>query len=135
MSNLSKTVFVLVLASLVFAGVSIFRVREQASGPPSYQAVFLDNGQVYFGKVQNKDAAYVRLTDVYYLQGNEALSLRKKDEISDLTNVTLIKLGEELHEPKDNVEISRNHVVYIEELTEDSRIVKAIAEYKSRTSN
>ncbi len=35
-----------------------------------YQAVFLSNGQVYFGKLHNSGYQY-KLTDVYYLQVTE----------------------------------------------------------------
>src|ERR1035437_84052 len=33
-----------------------------------FQAVFLTNGQVYFGKVSHVDNSYVKITDIYYLQ-------------------------------------------------------------------
>src|SRR5476649_1478044 len=33
-----------------------------------FQAVFLTNGQVYFGKLTNVSSGYVKLTNIYYLQ-------------------------------------------------------------------
>jgi hypothetical protein len=40
-------------------------MTAKASG---YQAVFLSNGQVYFGKIENPSSDYVTLKDIYYLQ-------------------------------------------------------------------
>src|SRR4051812_40306484 len=34
----------------------------------TYQAVFLTNGQVYFGKISEVHGDYVGLSDIYYLQ-------------------------------------------------------------------
>ena len=36
-----------------------------------YQAVFLTNGQVYFGKLESGGPQFLRLKDVYYLQTNQ----------------------------------------------------------------
>src|SRR5580704_1073814 len=33
-----------------------------------YSAVFLTNGQVYFGKLSDANKNYVKLTDIFYLQ-------------------------------------------------------------------
>src|ERR1700743_2242299 len=41
-----------------------------------YQAVFLTNGQVYFGKLANLNNKYVTITDVYYLQVQSNSSLQ-----------------------------------------------------------
>ena len=65
-----------------------------------YQAVFLTNGQVYFGKVNNVDSSYVKLTDIYYLQVQQ--QVQPKDTSSSATpQVSLAKLGGELHGPED----------------------------------
>jgi hypothetical protein len=37
------------------------------------QAVFLNGGQVYFGRIRVLDNNFIRLTDVYYLRVNEEL--------------------------------------------------------------
>ena len=39
---------------------------------------------------------------------------------------TLIKLGGELHGPKDQMTINRNQILFIEELKADSKVVTAI---------
>ena len=44
-----------------------------------YQAVFLTNGQVYFGKLHQVNGEYYRLTDIYYLQVADDLQAESKD--------------------------------------------------------
>jgi hypothetical protein len=41
--------------------------RETPTFTSDYQAVFMDNGQVFFGKMENSGAAYPLLRDVYYI--------------------------------------------------------------------
>jgi len=100
-----------------------------------WQAVFLDNGQVYFGKVIKTTDKSVALKDIYYLQvmdqslqgsqGTETPSAQAAAK----QRLTLIKLGNEIHGPTDEMLINRDHVVLIEDLKTDSRVVQAIAEY------
>jgi len=41
----------------------------------------------------------------------------------------LIKLGKELHGPKDQMVLNRDHILFIEELSSDSKVVKSIEKY------
>ncbi|MFH1426863.1 MAG: hypothetical protein ABIG66_05560 [Candidatus Kerfeldbacteria bacterium] len=85
------------------------------------QAVFLSNGQVYFGAITNMDAETITLEEVYYLQTDDG-------ENSD--DISLVKLGTgELHAPQDLMVISRSHVMFWENLTPASDVVKAMEEY------
>src|SRR2546428_11948410 len=40
-------------------------------GRASYQAVFLTNGQTYFGRYYDRTGAYAKIEDVYYIQQTE----------------------------------------------------------------
>ncbi len=94
-----------------------------ASG--EYQAVFLDSGQVYFGKLNTDKKDFYQLTDVFYLQtGTIGL-----DQVS---NLSLIKLGNEAHGPEDKMEINKDHVLFIEDMKGDSKVVQAIQDYKTK---
>lgn len=97
--------------------------EEIASG--EYQAVFLDNGQVYFGRLKTAKQDFYTLTDVFYLQTG-AVGL---DQTSSLS---LIKLGNEAHGPEDKMEINKEHVLFVEDMKSDSKVVKAIQDYKSK---
>ena len=97
-----------------------------------YQALFLTNGQVYFGKVANIDSSYVKLTDIYYLQVQQ--TVQPKDNAANNTNnqqVSLAKLGGELHGPEDVMYVSRQQVLFWENLKNDGKVAKAIADYKA----
>lgn len=101
----------------------------------NWQAVFLTNGQVYFGKIKKIDDSNLVLTDIYYLQVISRPIQGTQDGSSTQTNqqpqqeLSLFKLGNELHGPKDTMFINRDHVLLIEELKEDSRVVQAIDNY------
>jgi hypothetical protein len=96
-----------------------------------YQAVFLTNGQVYFGKVSRIDSSYVKVTDIYYLQVQQ--TVQPKDAAANANNqqVSLAKLGGELHGPEDVMYISRQQILFWENLKKDGKVAKAIADYKA----
>lgn len=93
-----------------------------------YQAVFLNNGQVYFGKISNLNDKFIDLRNIYYLQtsgGGEA-------EAQASSNVSLVKLGCELHAPFDQMVINYDQVIFWENLQDSSQVVKAINDYKKQ---
>lgn len=108
-------------------GLESNAVAETSDG--AYQAVFLDNGQVYFGRLRRKGDAY-RLTSVYYMQmrGNPQSG---SDDPQSAESV-LVKLGSEVHGPADFMDINPDHILFTEDLTADSKVSKAIAEYVSK---
>ena len=91
--------------------------------PTEYQAVFLDNGQVFFGKVSDPGAQYLTLRDVYYVQ-----TLVEQDKKKS-ANV-LVKRGNEWHNP-DFMRINTKHVVVIEPVGPNSRVAQLIREAKA----
>lgn len=96
-----------------------------------FQAVFLNNGQVYFGRITNLSDKFARITDIFYLQNQSTQSQKKQDDDS----VTLRKLGCELHGPNDEMLINRDQLIFWENLKDDSAVVKKIAEFKQQNPN
>lgn len=97
-----------------------------------YQAVFFTNGQVYFGKLEAFNDGYLKLTDIYYLQTDSADSADGLQQTStDQNNVQLIKLGEEIHGPEDEMIISKDQVLFYENLKTNGRVAQSIAQYQS----
>jgi len=94
-----------------------------------YQAVFLTNGQTYFGKISNLEEKYVKISDVYYIVLRQPLQSQRNEEGGQSqqsgTEYTLIKLGKELHGPT-SMSINRDHILFVEDLSDDSKIVQAI---------
>jgi flagellar basal body-associated protein FliL len=103
-----------------------------------YQAVFLTNGQVYFGKLQNTSGEYLRMTDVYYLQvqnnQNQQSADNKAQEQTQQTTgqPQLIKLGQELHGPEDELNILRTQISFWENLKDNGKVAQAIKQYKQK---
>jgi len=105
-----------------------------------YQAVFLTNGQVYFGKIGASKDGYISLSDIYYLQVDQSVqpSTENKDTQSQEattdanSNVQLVKLGNELHGPEDQMQISNDQVLFWENLKEDGKVSKAIDSYTKK---
>lgn len=84
-----------------------------------WQAVFLDNGQVYFGHLSSDGRGYVTLSNVYYL--------RAAGDLSDAgATINLIKLGGELHGPEDVLHIPTEKILYWENLKDSSAVVQRI---------
>ena len=102
--------------------------RNQAN-LSGYQAVFLSNGQVYFGKLSETGDQYAVLKNIFYLQANNQLQAAANPDSSQ-SQLSLVKLGNELHGPDDQMNINRDQILFFENLKADSRVAKAIAEYQ-----
>ncbi|OYW85840.1 hypothetical protein B7Z17_01575 [Candidatus Saccharibacteria bacterium 32-49-10] len=98
-----------------------------------YQAVFLSNGQVYFGKLEDSMGQYMYLKDVYYIQPKSGVeSADNPQQTSESqTNVELVKLGNEVHGPTDQMTIRKEQVLFFENLKSDGQVAKTIAEDKN----
>ena len=130
-------VLVVVAVGLLFAWQAKDGGSTGASGveKDKYQAVFMTNGQVYFGKLQKLDAGYTELTDVYYLQVQQSVQPGTDQAAaadSEQPQVSLTKLGNELHGPTDKMHISKDQILFWENLKDDSTVVKAIKDYQAK---
>jgi hypothetical protein len=125
---------VLVFAAAVLAaGLLLYQdsglvVRNEGT----FQAVFLDNNQVYFGRLEEVNQDFWSLTDIYYLRTGG--TVQQGGAVSP-SQIDLIKLGAELHAPTDEMIIGKEHVVFYEEIGEDSEIMKLIRQHKDREAN
>lgn len=95
-----------------------------------YSAVFLTNGQVYFGKMTENNKLEIVLNNVYYIQISEKATPENPANTLNQTSFNLIKLGNELHGPTDELFINRSQVVFYEKLRDDSKVVESIKNYK-----
>lgn len=85
-----------VIAVLVVAnGGAMFYYKFSDPGvkKDKYQAVFLADGQIYFGKLSGINHKYLKMTDVYYLQTNKQAATQESGEAQPQPE--LIKLGSE----------------------------------------
>ncbi|HSE60995.1 MAG TPA: hypothetical protein VLA88_01725 [Candidatus Saccharimonadales bacterium] len=122
-----------VLVVLVVAGWMAWSKMGGTSGEVKgdrYQALFLTNGQVYFGKLSNVDDKYVKLTDIYYLQVQQTVQPDTNKDKNQQPQVSLAKLGSELHGPEDSMLVNRDQVLFWENLKNDGKVVQAIQNNK-----
>lgn len=135
-------VLVLIVAAIsviVAFGLSAFSAFRTTSLvlEDRYQAVFLDNGQVYFGKLSSVNSEYIRLTDIFYLQVEQQIQPDQEKangnaaNANDQTQIRLAKLGNELHGPEDVMYVQRSKVVFWENLKNEGDVVKAITTFKN----
>ncbi len=130
---LSILVLALILA-LVFKGGAEKFSEDDLIEQNKFQAVFLNSqdGQVYFGKldVYNDDLYY--LSDIYYVRVENPVQPEGADTntTQQQANISLAKLGNELHGPEDAMYISKDKVLYWENLKDDGQVVTAIKNYK-----
>jgi len=95
------------------------------------QAVFLTNGQVYFGKVVSVNKQYIDLQDIYYLNVSQQVQPDQKTNSSQGGSVSLVKLGCELHGPMDQMIINRDQVTFWENLKTDGQVTTAIKKWRT----
>jgi hypothetical protein len=115
-------VLVLVVRTQLFrAGIATLFAPSAAEviDRNAYQAVFLTNGATYFGKLEPQGDNWFLLSDVFYLS------------VSDQSGTQLIKRGSEAQGPKEPMIISREQVLFIENLKDDSDIVALIKKFRS----
>jgi hypothetical protein len=87
-------------------------------GRAQYQAVFLTNGQTYFGRYYDRIGAYAKIEDVYYLQQVQGTDPAKP------ADTKLVRRGSELHEPAARMYVPRSAILFVEDLTDGSPIAQ-----------
>ena len=98
----------------------------------SFSAVFLNNDQVFFGHITDATNKNIVLSDVYYLKASSDL-VKQTDTSKDATTaaqLSLAKLGQELHRPKDEMWINHQNILYIEELGTTGPVMDAIHQHE-----
>jgi len=121
----SSSLVILFVALSVVSFLSLQACSERSpSFTTEHQAVFMDNGQVFFGKMENDGGAYPLLKDVYYI------GRQTSPDGKEVKNI-LIKRGNELHAP-DFMYINKQHIAIIEPVAANSRVEQLIKEAKDQ---
>ena len=141
-SNNKKIAAVVGVVLIVFLllGAIWFGQSALAGGSPTpdknkYQALFLTNGQVYFGKLSDTNKEYVKISDIYYLQVQQAVQPEQQPaegQQQEQPQTSLVKLGNELHGPQDEMYVAKSQVLFWENLKDDGKVVKAIQENQNK---
>ncbi|HTG58333.1 MAG TPA: hypothetical protein VMG63_02840 [Terriglobia bacterium] len=117
-------VCVAVTATAIILLAAACRTAADIKFDTAYQAVLLDNGSVYFGKLQGAGTQYPVLTDVYYVQS------QVNQETKEVKNI-LIRRGNEWHAP-DRMFLNARHIILIEPVGPNSKVAELIAQDKKK---
>ena len=124
---------VLVLAVAGYVAVGGPTTQGKFLNKKQMQAVFLNGGQVYFGHITDLNDKFVRVSDIYYLRVNQ--TVQPNGETAQNQDISLVKLGCELHGPQDSMVINQDQVIFWENLKDDGQVAKAVATYKQQNPN
>jgi hypothetical protein len=122
-----KNIAYLVLGIAIgIAAVLLFQMRrgDAPKFATPFQAVLLDTGQVYYGKIEALDSPYPILRDVYYIQSSTDPSSKQ------VTNV-LIRRGKEWHAPDFTV-LNARHIAMVEPVGPTSKVAELIVEAQQK---
>jgi len=130
--GLMLIIVALLLAALVGFLLTADRSSEGALVDTSkMQAVFLQNDQVYFGQITELNDKYLVLNNIYYLQTSNGSS----NSSNSSNNISLVKLGCELHRPYDRMVVNRDEVEFWENLQADGQVAKAVEQFRAQNPN
>lgn len=124
-------IVIIVILLIAFGAIFCCGRGDLTGNKKVWKAVFLTNGQVYFGKVISESKKAITMHEIYYLQVTQLTPQTKEDQQQE-PQLTLIKLGQELHGPTDEMRINRDHVLFVETLKPDSQVVQTIEGAKNK---
>lgn len=132
---------VVVVVLLIIAWFAWWSPRDNtaaAINTKEYQALFLTNGQVYFGKLQAFNGGYFKLTDVFYLQSNttdtstDSKNPQQTNGSNTSNSVTITHLGsDQIHDPEDEMVVNKDEVLFFENIKSNGKVAQAIQSYKT----
>lgn len=125
-------VIVVVLVGLGYFGWSNMNSSAAGIDGGKYQAVFFTNGQVYFGKLHTFNNDYLKLNSIFYIQSSQPSASNPQKTSEQQNSLSLIKLGNEIHGPQDEMVIAKDQVLFYENLKTDSQVSKLIDQYNSQ---
>jgi len=106
----------LVVVVLAFAFGQWWDFTVPTLGRAHYQAVFLANGQTYFGSYYDRIGAYAKIENVYYLQQTP------NADPSQPADTKIVRRGNELHAPTSRMLVPKSAILFVEDLTDASPI-------------
>ena len=129
----------IIIIALAIAGWFVWtNTRSVSTGTTidstKFQAVFLVGGQVYFGKLEEVNSQYLKLSNVFYIQSGStdtSVDEQTSETSQSQGDMKLIKLGDEVHGPEDAMVINRDQMLFFENLRSDGKVVQLIQSHTS----
>ena len=117
---MSRSRAIQVMIAVVILLVTFLVVRWWDFALPAfgarYQAVFLANGQTYFGHYLDRLGPYVKVENAFYIQQAPTA------EEGQTPESRIIRRGSELHQPLPFVLIPKTAILFVEDLRPDSQV-------------
>ncbi len=129
------TVLLIAVVLLMSSTKNVASSELDAVKGNQFQAVFLNGGQVYFGKINDINSRYLNMNNIYYLRVNQQVQPDQANSANAANDISLVKLGCELHGPEDSMVIYRDQVIFWENLKTDGQVAKAVDEYVKANPN
>lgn len=98
-------------------------------GKGNWYSVQLVDNETFYGFIRDTTADPIVLEKVYY-NYNQISGEDKKNQDNTSKNIRLVKRGKESYGPDGTMDIIRSQVKYMEILSKDSKIRKAILDYE-----
>lgn len=108
----------LVTGAIIAAACSYWFAGRHPKLTTPYQAVLLDDNQVFYGKLSAPFSPNPVLTEVFYIKSGTDPQTKEVKSV-------LVKRGKELHGP-DRMYLNERHVVLIEPVSPNSQVAKLI---------
>jgi hypothetical protein len=107
-----------VILLLTFGVVRAWDFVLPSIGGARYQAVFLANGQTYFGRYLDRIGPYVKVENAFYIATQPTV------EEGQTPESRIIRRGAELHQPLPSVLIPKTSILFVEDLRPDSQVAQ-----------
>lgn len=132
-SNLFRTVLTaLIVIMLAGYGFTSWNSHKPNTKSPR-QAIFLADGQTYFGYASSLNNKTVTLTDVYFLRPAPTATDTPAGVPVDTTKIDLIKLGvggpDDIVGSENEMVLNRDAIKYIQVMKDDSQVNQKISDY------
>jgi hypothetical protein len=112
----------LAIALTLFVGALFFTqwwdFTVPTIGHAQYQAVFLTNGQRYFGRYYDRLGAYAKIEDVYYLEQSQGT------DPNAAPDTRLVRRALLLYEPGSRMLVPKSAILFVEDLADSSPIAQ-----------
>jgi len=106
------------LAVGTFAYVEWWDFVPPSFGGARYQAVFLSNGQTYFGHYVDRLGPYAKIENAFYIQQTPAANE------NEAPTSKMVRRGNEFHQPEPFVLLPKTAILFVEDLRADSSVAQ-----------
>jgi hypothetical protein len=116
----------LVLSAAVLLVGAAIGCNSPISSSKKWQAVYLTNSQIYYGHLGDTSTPFCKLSDVY------AIQLTPSAQGKDKQHPTLVKIGNDLIGSINEIQINRDQIVFIQDLSDESKLVQGITQLEKQ---